>query len=1181
MSKNNFQDVLARELAAFLAPLLSYSSGPEKRVELLGKLGLDEDVIVGRGGSSVGISQSINGLVQLYESLSVLSQSSIESFSDLAVLLESSGDLPALIQTLDAATSVSGSNGVLEKNGKALLDFLTHVYLQSRVPGILPILKILTIAEDVVLLPVFAGGQAVGEPDAYLRKPRSVVRFNWGRVLNVLRDPAGTLSNAYIVRNTSGDVDFDATADRLWPRIADGLRAIGAVVVHGTGDDQVDFGTWGTERARRTMTVFFPVDGDQIAERDGVGATLLLEQRFGLVVVPFGNFSFMETLGRWGIKLGGTLTPGLFAIRDGGIVHSTISPNVNFQLEATLLPGPRETQDEPDSVVVGSVSETGLELGGLKFVFHGAFSEGDIDWGVTAEIQKAQFKLAAGDGDGFLNALLGGSDSSASFSFSLGWSTTRGLSFGGAGGLRVLLPVQVGTTSFRVENIRLAIVVGDDAAESAAVSVQAGLTVASSIGPVAVALEGMGLKSDVGFPETGGGMGIGSLELGFLPPTGAGISINSGPVSGGGFLTFDADKGHYAGAINLRIYEIDVSALGVIDTKLPNGQRGFSMAILISARFSPIQLGLGFTLNGVGGFLGINRGVNVEYLKKAVREHSLDNVLFPENPKENALKILKSLSQAFPPDKDRYAFAPMAIIGWGGSVPILNAELGIIIEIPQPGRITVLGQIKAGLPKISDSAPVKLNLDAVGVLDFPGKSFSLDASLHHSKVGGFPVSGDMALRLKWSDPPNFALAIGGFHPRYLAPADFPALKRVTVNLTKNGGPRVTLEGYLAITSNTLQIGARAEIEAHKGSFNVYGYISFDALFQFQPFQMQADFRAGAAIRKGKRHISSVTLSGTLSGPNPWHAKGKACVSLLFFDICIGFDTDLSKRQVQASTSVPTLQVLVASMVTELQDLRNWVAELPANARRVVSLAAPVGTAALPVLLDPQGKMTVRQRLLPLDRQIELFNRLPMTKTTLSIASAALRDAGGVTTSLGKSRVEDYFAPAQFVKMTDADRLGRPGFERMSSGAAFSSADASGAEPIKRGLVKVKNVAYETTVVAVTNVVRPAVSGYQIAPTRSRALAGRSLSVLGGLVASGTERFVTSRRALQIATALSSGFTINNTKTGLERSDLVNPELAGRIGLSGTEADQVVRNHGEDSPDDSYNLQVTGRSSLVA
>ena len=53
---------------------------------------------------------------------------------------------------------------------------------------------------------------------------------------------------------------------------------------------------------------------------------------------------------------------------------------------------------------------------------------------------------------------------------------------------------------------------------------------------------------------------------------------------------------------------VNVAAVGLLTTRLPDGAPGFSLFILITAAgFAPLPLGMGFTLTGIGGLLGINR----------------------------------------------------------------------------------------------------------------------------------------------------------------------------------------------------------------------------------------------------------------------------------------------------------------------------------------------------------------------------------------------------------------------------------------------------------------------------------------------------------------------------------------------------------------------------------------------
>jgi hypothetical protein len=63
--------------------------------------------------------------------------------------------------------------------------------------------------------------------------------------------------------------------------------------------------------------------------------------------------------------------------------------------------------------------------------------------------------------------------------------------------------------------------------------------------------------------------------------------------------------------------QFSLKAFALLTTLLPNGETGFSLLIIISAEFTPIQLGFGFKLMGVGGLLGLNRTVKTDVLRTA------------------------------------------------------------------------------------------------------------------------------------------------------------------------------------------------------------------------------------------------------------------------------------------------------------------------------------------------------------------------------------------------------------------------------------------------------------------------------------------------------------------------------------------------------------------------------------
>ena len=209
------------------------------------------------------------------------------------------------------------------------------------------------------------------------------------------------------------------------------------------------------------------------------------------------------------------------------------------------------------------------------------------------------------------------------------------------------------------------------------------------------------------------------------------------------------------------------------------------------------------------------------------------------------------------------------------------------LEVPDPVRLHLLGVARVQIPSKDEQDSgkkkniLKLQVNFLGAVDFDAENLTFDASLYDSKLLTFTLSGDMAVRLSWGSDPNFLLTVGGFHPAYEPPPmALPALQRLTLSLLSGTNPRLTMETYFAVTSNTVQFGARLELYASKSKFNVSGFLSLDVLFQFNPFLFIADIGAMLALRIGSRDIASINLSLTLEGPTPWHAKGTAKFSVL-------------------------------------------------------------------------------------------------------------------------------------------------------------------------------------------------------------------------------------------------------------------------------------------------------------
>src|SRR6202008_2640523 len=116
--------------------------------------------------------------------------------------------------------------------------------------------------------------------------------------------------------------------------------------------------------------------------------------------------------------------------------------------------------------------------------------------------------------------------------------------------------------------------------------------------------------------------------------------------------------------------------------------------------FPPVQLGWGFTLDGVGGLVAVHPTASVDALRAALKADQLSAFLFPKNPITDAPRILAQLETMFPTAPGRFLFGPMALIGWG-TPTVLTAAIALILELPEPIRIILIARLTAPLPSQS------------------------------------------------------------------------------------------------------------------------------------------------------------------------------------------------------------------------------------------------------------------------------------------------------------------------------------------------------------------------------------------------------------------------------------------------------------------------------------------------
>ena len=160
------------------------------------------------------------------------------------------------------------------------------------------------------------------------------------------------------------------------------------------------------------------------------------------------------------------------------------------------------------------------------------------------------------------------------------------------------------------------------------------------LGPLQFMLDGVGVDTDVSFES--GNAGPFDIGLGFKPPTGAGLAIEGGGFTGGGFLIFDRRKASTRAASSWSSKERLQSPRWA--SSAPDCRKSRLLAAdLIIAQHPAHPLPFGFMLRGVGGLLALNRTVDRDALRPASRQIARQH-LFPKDVVANAPRILGDCS---------------------------------------------------------------------------------------------------------------------------------------------------------------------------------------------------------------------------------------------------------------------------------------------------------------------------------------------------------------------------------------------------------------------------------------------------------------------------------------------------------------------------------------------------------
>jgi hypothetical protein len=994
---------VARELEIALEPITLAIDDPWWRERLLNSLGIDATAVdAGQLLTALATARDLATAVRALDTDDV-------SFEHVTAVLNSIRQAAESLRAIESS-NIAGFEGL----GRDFLQFLVSIYLRNAHPLLFDVGVLTTLispaSEDDLTEPVVSG-------DRMVRQQVALDRFKLDRLPDLLRDPVSTLATEYGPWATADDAN--ACADKLFPRLASLLGYLDIPVMYGLLDAERELLGDAVARLDHSLTVFVTESASGPPADIGFNLALLSEAQSGpaMIISPFGDLQFLRKLDDLELSLDftGNVEGVAFSPQGATIVASAPTSEVIGELSAKLAPDP----DEPP-LALGSPTGTRFELGGARVSIAMRAGPDEQEIKFLLAVSDAAFILSVGDGDGFVSSIGGGGDSRATFDLGLTWSNKSGLQLQGGTGLEANFPAGYSLGGLTLSTVHVGLRPTTDS-----VIAEASGTLRASFGPFMAVVERTGLIANLSFPDNGGNLGVADLDFGFKPPSGVGFTLKGGVLSGGGFLRFDPERGEYAGALELTFASVSLKAIVMLSTKVEGAP--FALLAMVYARFpGGLELGMRFTLNAVGGMIGLNRGFDYQALVAGLPSGALDALLFPEDPVTDAPRILAALGSICPVRPGAYTLALMVEIGWGSDY-ICALRLGIVLPLDEMRHIYLIGQVRVTCFRhLPEDVRLQLICDTTGEIGFDPFSLRIDGRLRDSRFGPIGIEGQMVMVLTTGAEPRFLIAAGGFHPNFKnIPSGLPAkIDRLAVSY-EVGRFKAWFKGYFAVAAGTLQFGADVGCRYKAGSLGFTGNLAIDALIHLEPFEFEAEVRFNAAVEYRGHELFGVHVKATLWGPDRWRIKGHGSFSILFWDVDVDFNESWGDDVLSAAEPI----VLLDKAAEDLLNDTYWEFEASAAAAAVHVATSAQGAGSA---VHPLTTLAYRQRRFPLGMSLDRVGSSPISgPRTVPIPKFFAADDSEIE---GEPALEP-FAAGEYVDLDDDARLTRPSFEALPAGVA--------------------------------------------------------------------------------------------------------------------------------------------------
>ena len=264
---------------------------------------------------------------------------------------------------------------------------------------------------------------------------------------------------------------------------------------------------------------------------------------------------------------------------------------------------------------------------------------------------------------------------------------------------------------------------------------------------------------------------------------------------------------------------------------------------------------------------------------------------------QDPMGALDTIASVFPPERGTFWLAAgvrFTTFVFIESIAVMSLEIGDTVEMnllglsrmSLPRRDLTLAQLELALRARFSSRDMVVSVQA----QLTDNSWLLSESCR--LTGGFAL-------VNWLRTCQFVLTVGGYHPEFDKPAEFPAVPRVRFNWAVSRSVAIKGEAYFALTASCVMAGGRLEVSYDTRSVWASLTAIINAILSWDPFfydvTVYVRVAAGVDISIwtpfGRAHIRFSTSIG--AGVHVWgpELRGEAELDLDVISVTVGFGSD--------------------------------------------------------------------------------------------------------------------------------------------------------------------------------------------------------------------------------------------------------------------------------------------------